>query len=49
MRLSTLTNKGKKNVPHDLNIPVDKNRTEQYITEHFGQTKHHDFYAIILI
>lgn len=34
-----------KNVPHDLNIPVDKNRTEQYITEHFGQTKHYDFYA----
>jgi hypothetical protein len=32
-------------VPHDLNIPVDKNRTEQYITEHFGQTKHYDFYA----
>lgn len=34
-----------KNVPHDLNIPVDKNRTERYITEHFGQTKHYDFYA----
>lgn len=32
-------------MPHDLNIPVDKNRTEQYITEHFGQTKHYDFYA----
>jgi hypothetical protein len=30
-----------KNVPHDLNIPVDKNRTERYITEHFGQTKHY--------
>ena len=29
-----------KNVPHDLNIPVDKNRTERYITEHFGQIKH---------
>lgn len=34
-----------KNVPHDLSIPVDNNRTERYITEHFGQTKHYDFYA----
>jgi hypothetical protein len=30
---------------NDLNIPVDKNRTERYIAEHFGQTKHYDFYA----
>ena len=29
-----------KNVPHDLNIPVDKNRTERYIAEDFGQAKH---------
>ena len=29
-----------KNVPHGLNIPVDKNRTERYITEDFGQAKH---------